>query len=99
MVKVIKVTGNSLSPFFLSGDYVVVSTARRQYPNLRKGQVVVANHPTLGLLIKRILRNDTQAKCVELEGTHPDSISSAKIGLVAYQDLVGKVLVHIKRPR
>ncbi len=42
MLKFIKVTGNSLSPFFLSGDYVLVSTFRPGYKNLQPDLTVMA---------------------------------------------------------
>ena len=54
MLRIVKVTGNSLSPFFLPGDYVVVSSFRSGYKNLQTGAVVVFDHPEFGLMIKRV---------------------------------------------
>jgi len=93
------VTGNSLSPSFLSGDYVLVRTYWKDHSGYLKGEIVVARHPALGLIIKRVRQDHADTKKLELEGIHPDSISSEKIGLVPYQDVVGKLLFHIKRPR
>ena len=99
MIKIIKVTGSSLSPSFLSGDYVVIHTSTRKPLAYSKGDIVVANHPVLGLIIKRVACDHSSSQALELEGTHPDSISSEIIGLIPYQDVLGKVLWHIKHPR
>lgn len=99
MLKIIKVTGSSLSPFFLSGDYVLVSTYRQSFKSLQIGDSVVFNHPEYGRLIKRIRTNNPDSKCLEVSGVHEDSISSHKLGLISYSKLIGKVIFHIKQPR
>lgn len=99
MIRIIKVTGNSLSPSFLSGDYVIVRNSRNNLPNYSKGEIVVARHQTLGLIIKQVRLVHPDTETLELVGTHLDSISSEKIGFIPYQDVVGKLLFHIKRPR
>lgn len=99
MIKLIKVTGSSLSPSFSNGDYVVIRSRKKARHPYRQGDVVVANHQVLGLIIKRVRKNHPGTQELELEGTHPDSVSSEKIGLVPYQDVLGEVLLHIRRPR
>lgn len=99
MIRLIKVTGNSLSPSFLNGDFVLVSASKRKRPSFQIGDILVVEHQTLGLIIKRVHANHADTQTLELEGTHPQSITSEKIGLVPYQDVLGKVLLHIKRPR
>jgi len=99
MLKIIKVTGNSLSPFFLPGDYVLVSTFRSGHKNLQSGSVVVFQHSKFGRLIKRIHTNYPNAKNLKVIGNHKNSISSHKLGLIPYSDLIGKVILHIKQPR
>ena len=99
MLEIIKVTGESLSPFFLSGDYVLIHKSPRAYQRLEPGDIVVADHPVLGTLIKKVRGNLPDQGRVILEGTHPGSISSQKIGEIPYQVLRGKVIFHFKRPR
>ncbi|MEJ2056477.1 MAG: S24/S26 family peptidase [Desulfofustis sp.] len=99
MIRILKVTGNSLSPSFLSGDYVLIRAFRNNHSGYSEGEIVVAHHPALGLIIKRVRQDHPDTKKLELEGIHPDSISSEKIGLVPYRNVVGKLLFHIKRPR
>ena len=99
MLKIIKVTGNSLSPFFLPGDYVLVSTYRPGYKNLQAGTVVVFHHSKIGRLIKRVHTNYPLTENLKVAGSHENSISSHKLGLIPYSDLIGKVIFHIKQPR
>ena len=95
MIKIIKVTGSSLSPFFLSGEYVLVWRASRNFKAISPGDYVVFNHSQFGLLIKKVILNDPLGKYIETEGIHPDSLSAQKIGKIPYTDIVGKVLKRI----
>ena len=99
MLKVIKVTGNSLSPFFLSGDFVLVSTFYRHFKNLKEGDSVVFNHPEYGQMIKFIVTNYPDSEHFKVAGSNENSISSHKLGLIPYSDLIGKVIFHIKQTR
>lgn len=97
MVRIIKVTGNSLSPFFFPGDYVLVLRSSRRKKNLSPGDFVVFDHSEYGRLIKRITHNDATQGFIEAEGVHPDSLSSQKIGKVPYKDILGKVVFRVLR--
>ena len=97
MLKILKVTGNSLSPFFLPGDFILVWRAPRRFPKLVQGDFVVFDHVEYGVMVKRVITNDPHRKVLQVEGTHPDSLSTQKIGAVSYRDLIGKVL-HRSRP-
>jgi len=99
MLKIIKVTGNSLSPFFLPGDYVLVSSYRPGYKKLHAGTVVVFQHTEFGRLIKRVHTNFPGTENMKVAGSHANSISSHKLDLIPYADLIGKVIFHIKQPR
>ena len=97
MLKIIKVTGNSLSPFFLSGDYVLVSTSRQSFKRLQIGDPVIFSHPEFGRLIKLVRTNNPEIEILEVEGTHSNSISSHKLGPIPYSTLLGKVIFHFKQ--
>jgi len=75
MLKIIKVTGSSLSPFFLPGDYVLVNTYRPGYKNLLAGNVVVFQHTEFGRLIKRVHTNFPGTENLKVAGSHENSIS------------------------
>ena len=96
MIKIIKVTGNSLSPFFLPEDYVLVWRAPERFKHLSPGDFVVFEHDQYGLLIKRVARNDPRDKYIEAEGIHPDSLSLHKIGRIPYESIIGKVFRKIQ---
>lgn len=93
------VIGNSLSPFFLPGDFVIILKSLSVFRNLLPGDTVVFTHPVYGQLIKTVLSNDTGIQSVQVKGTHPDSISSAKLGNIPYHQLLGKVILHFHPPR
>jgi len=97
MLNIIKVTGNSLSPFFLPGDYVLVRNYRPGYKNLRVGNFVVFQHSEFGRLIKQVHTIYPETKTLKVVGSHEKSISSHKLGLIPYSDLIGKVIFHIKQ--
>ena len=99
MLKMIKVTGSSLSPFFLSGDFVLVRTFRPGYKNLQVGSFVVFHHSEFGRLVKQVHTIYPETKTLKVIGSHEKSISSHKLGLIRYSDLTGKVIFHIKQSR
>lgn len=96
MLQLLKVTGESLSPFFQTGDYVLV-VKRPLLMHLRVGDVVVFRHIIYGTLIKRLERLSPDGRELFLMGTHPDSIDSRQFGMVKWEDVVGKVIWTIKR--
>ena len=97
MLKILKVTGNSLSPFFLPGDYVLVLRSPRRFKNLSPGDFVVFIHTEYGRLIKQVIHNYPAQAFIETEGIHPDSISTHKIGSVQYENIIGKVHRRVRR--
>jgi signal peptidase I len=96
MLRIIKVTGNSLSPVFFPEDYVLVLKWPGVLRRLKKGDIVVFSHPVLGTLIKSITAVDPIARQLEVAGFHPDSISSKTLGSVPLSAVIGKVIWHIK---
>ena len=95
MLKIIKVTGNSLSPFFLPGDYVLVWGAPRRFNQLTQGDFVVFDHIKYGRLIKKVVQNDPSQRSLRVKGVDPDSISSQVLGEILYRDVLGKVIHRI----
>ncbi len=96
MIKFIKVTGKSLSPFFLPGDYVISLKVFRIINKLKLGDTIVFNQSEFGILIKKVIAIDPDSKSIIVAGTDPDSIGSARIGPVHSKDIIGKVVYHIK---
>ena len=98
MIKIIKVTGESLSPFFLPGDYVLVGRCSYLFGSFREGDIVVFAHPSYGLMIKEIDRINSELQQIHVKGSHPLSVDSIKIGPIATAAILGKVVWHIKNP-
>ena len=99
MFKIIKVTGISLSPFFIPGDFVLLNTSRGINSKIQTGDIVVFNHSEYGQLIKTVLTNDKDKCLLKVSGLHTDSITSLKLGPIHYRSIIGKVLFRIKKPR
>ncbi|TCJ25957.1 nickel-type superoxide dismutase maturation protease [Halomonas sp. GDM18] len=89
-----RVNGLSMSPGLAPGDYVV--TLKRWKSRYRIGDIVVAQHPHFGRIIKRIRRIQPDGM-LWLEGTHPDSTSTDKMGLMRRERIQGRVIRSISQ--
>ena len=98
MLKIIKVTGESLSPFLLSGDYVLIGKCSYLFGRINKGDIVVFTHPIFGLMIKEVDRINSDLDQIHIKGSHPLSVDSSKMGPISFVDIAGKVIWHIKNP-
>ena len=98
MIKVIKVTGDSLSPFFLPSDYVIIGKSNLLFGPYKIGDTVVFTHPIYGLLIKKVSAIEQEYNQIKVEGSDPSSVDSDKLGSIPLSNILGKVLLHIKNP-
>ena len=89
MIKLVKVTGNSMSPTLMDGDYVLIRKPRRQR-KLTLGLIYVINHSELGRIIKRLgdMKHD---RCFFI-GDNPSSTPSTVIGAVESSRVIGQVI-------
>lgn len=97
MFKMIKMTGNSLSPEYQAGDYVLISAIPVFFNLLRKGDTVVFLHMQHGTLIKRVDRISSPGDTIHVIGNHPTSIDSRQFGPIKKDTLLGKVIWHIPK--
>ncbi len=93
MFRIFRVSGMSMEPSLSDGDYVVAIT---RWWRPRAGKLAVANHPHLGILIKRV------SQCLEksywLTSDHPAGIDSTTIGAIPQQQMIGEVVLLIRKP-
>ena len=89
MIKLVKVTGNSMSPTLEDGDYVMTKKPRRLAPGL----IYVINHSELGRIVKRL--GDTKHDRCFFIGDNPSSTPSTIIGAVEQARVVGQVILVI----
>ncbi len=80
-----------MDPTIPSGSYVVYLSFNKM--KLRVGGLYLFHHRSLGVMVKRMVR-DLGAFYL-FEGDHPLSISSCKIGEVHKKDILGQVLVSV----
>jgi len=92
MLRIARVGGHSMSPTLEHGDFVVAlgsPIARRCQP----GDIVLVDHATLGLIVKRVARVDGDG--VELEGDNAASCSREALGRVPRRAILGRALLRI----
>ena len=87
MIKLVKVTGQSMSPTLQDGDYVITKKPR----HYRAGLIYVINHSDLGRIIKR-LQDTKHDRCFFIGDNPKASTPSSLIGAVQRQRVVGQVM-------
>lgn len=103
MCRILKVTGDSLSPLFEEGDFVF--TIKIPFFNvfncniLRQGDIIIISHPYYGRLIKMIKWLTPDGNQIYVIGTNPNSTDSRTFGLVERKWVQGKVFWQIRKPR
>lgn len=98
MLRFLKVTGESLSPGYQEGDFVLIAKIPFFFTSLHPGDVVVFRHEQYGLMIKRVAEVDGLTRQVFVVGDHPWSVDSRQFGSIDRDHLLGKVIWHIARP-
>jgi nickel-type superoxide dismutase maturation protease len=96
MLRLYKIRGDSLTPEFSQGDFVLVSKIPFFFTAPTPGEVIAFLQPGYGLLIKRI-EGITPEGELYVTGNHPDSIDSRVFGPVRRKDILGKVIWHIHK--
>ena len=96
MIQIIKVTGESLSPFFRDGDYVLVARFPFLLKRIKPGDILVFRHPLHGMMIKRLERILPDGDELFVVGEDAFSDDSRRFGPIRRTDLVGKVIWHSK---
>jgi phage repressor protein C with HTH and peptisase S24 domain len=96
MFKVLRVSGNSLSPEYKDGDYVLSSRIPVLAGFLAPGDAIVFENDEFGTMIKLIDSISTDGTEIRVKGTHPLSVDSGRLGPVTRKRVIGKVIWHIK---
>ena len=96
MLKLLKIVGDSLTPNFEHGDFVLVSKIPFLFRSPSPGDVIAFHQPGYGLLIKRIQEVNSDGK-LKVIGTLPESVDSRVFGAVRQEDMIGKVVWHIRK--
>lgn len=98
MCKLIKVSGDSLSPRYREGDFVLITKIPLLFNRLEQGNTVVFKHPMYGTMIKKVNHIDKDGDQIYVIGTHDLSVDSREFGPISTKDLIGKVIWHVRKP-
>ena len=95
MIRIYKITGNSMYPEYCDKDYLIVFTLfKKQF--IKNNQNIVFIHSRLGLIIKKIVSIDYLNKTFCVKGNNNQSISSEMLGIINFSQIKGVPLLHIK---
>lgn len=97
MLKLLKVTGESLSPLFKEGDFVIVTKIPLFFAPVKPGDVVVFNHPAYGMMIKMVESVNAERGEIYVVGTNEYSVDSRRFGAIRKKDLIGKVIWRFQK--
>lgn len=97
MIRLVKVTGQSLSPEYRSGEYVLISALPIRLGWLKIGDVIVFRQPAYGTLIKKIQRLALDQDEIYVIGNHSASVDSRIFGPIRREQVLGKVIWHLKK--
>ena len=95
MFRILRITGDSMSPEYQEGDFVIITKASLFLRRLKTRDVIIFQHQHYGTLIKRIQNISDEGFYVV--GAHEESLDSRRLGPVQRQNIQGKVIWHIRR--
>ena len=95
MIRLLKVTGESLSPFFDAGDYVLALERRLWRRPIRPGDVVIFRHPDYGTLIKRVERLEDEGALAFVIGANLLSTDSRTFGAIPIAWITDRVIWRV----
>jgi phage repressor protein C with HTH and peptisase S24 domain len=96
MLRLLKIRGDSLTPEYQNGDFVVISKIPFLFAPPACGDIIAFHQPGYGLMIKRIQQITPDGR-IEAIGSHPESIDSRVFGTVKKENVLGKVIWHIHK--
>ena len=96
MLKLLKITGDSLTPEYQNGDFVIISKIPFLFIPPSPGDIIAFHQPGYGQLIKRIQQITPESGVIVI-GFHPESIDSRVFGPIRKEDILGKVIWHIQK--
>lgn len=98
MFRLLKVSGDSLSPVYQNGDFVLVAKIPLFFKNLHRGDVVAFHHHIYGTMIKQVDDISRDGESIVVTGFHQNNVDSTQFGPISRDAIIGKVIWHIKRP-
>ena len=97
MFRLLKVSGESLSPSYQDGDFVLVAKIPLFFNSIRRGDFIAFHHEIYGTMIKQVDDISPDREGLRVTGTHENSVDSTQFGAVHRNSVIGKVIWHIKK--
>jgi signal peptidase I len=97
MFRIHKVSGDSMTPDFQEGDFVLIGTAPFFLKRLKVGDTIIFQHKLYGTLIKRITAFDSVTREAYVAGTSPESLDSRRLGTIRRENIRGKVIARFPK--
>jgi signal peptidase I len=98
MFRIIKVSGESMSPEFNDGDYVLLSRLPLILGMIKINSTLVFKSAEYGILIKKVSDIDRHKGTFFFTGINKNSLTSEKIGAIPRKSILGSVILHFKKP-
>ena len=93
MFQILRIRGESMSPEYQRGDFVLLLNLFRN--RIKRGDVIVFSNQLYGILIKRIEKITEEG--IYVLGTGENSLDSRRLGPVNPKAVQGKVIWHIRQ--
>ena len=93
MFQILRIRGESMSPEYQRGDFVLLLKFFRN--RIKRGDVIVFSNQLYGILIKRIEKITEEG--IYVLGTGENSLDSRRLGPVNPKAVQGKVIWHIRQ--
>jgi len=97
MFKIIKVEGESMSPVYNDGDYVLTIRFPLLLRRIKVSSVLVFKSKGHGVLIKKVSQIDPERRVFFFTGLNKKSLTTEQIGAVGEKDIIGSVIFHFKK--
>ena len=97
MPRLLKVSGSSLTPDYRDGDFVLVSKIPYLFDEIKPGDIIAFRHKEYGTMIKKVQDIAPNLGEIHVIGTHESSVDSRRFGPITGEDVLGKVIWHIKK--
>lgn len=92
MIKLFRISGDSLYPIYKDGE-LVIAVRRKFWFKIKPNDIVTFTHKEVGVMIKQVRSLDNSQ--VFVVGTLPQSLDSRVFGSLSIEDISYKVLFKL----
>jgi phage repressor protein C with HTH and peptisase S24 domain len=96
MISILKIQGESMSPLYMEGDYLIVARPFRR-SSIIPGKNIIFQHDKYGLIVKTITSVDIVRQIFHSKGLNKNSITDQEIGETPFRNIKGLPLFHIRK--